>query len=84
MLHICRTLVLCESVKSEMARVGERPVIRAAALAVISNPLAGRYTDDLSELFEAGRMIGEQLMPEQASLRTGTTILLLPRSIVHL
>jgi hypothetical protein len=64
MLHIRKSLMLRETVKSEMAHAGQRPIIRAAAMAVISNPFAGRYIDDLTQLFEAGRIIGEQLMPD--------------------
>lgn len=64
MLHIRKSLMLREAVKSEMTHVGECPVVRAVAMAVITNPFAGRYVEDLTELFEAGRTIGEQLMPD--------------------
>lgn len=64
MLHIRKTFMLRETVKSEMTHAGERPVVRAVAMAVITNPFAGRYVADLTQLFEAGRAIGEQLMPD--------------------
>lgn len=64
MLHIRKSLVLREVVKSEMMHVADRPVVRAVAMAVITNPFAGRYVEDLTELFEAGRTIGEELMPD--------------------
>jgi hypothetical protein len=35
---------------------------------VIDNPFAGRYVDDLTALFEAGRSVGEQLMPDLVRL----------------
>jgi hypothetical protein len=64
MLQIRKSLLLRDIVTSEMTHVAERPVVRAVAMAVIGNPFAGRYVEDLTELFEAGRMVGEQLMPD--------------------
>src|SRR5262249_4516125 len=64
MLHIRRSLLLRDTVSSDMGKAGDRPIVRAVALAVIGNPFAGRYVEDLTELFEAGRSLGEQLMPE--------------------
>jgi hypothetical protein len=68
MLTIRRTLLLRDTPTSELGKVATRPVVRAVALAVISNPYAGRYVEDLSELFEAGRALGEQLMPDLVRL----------------
>jgi hypothetical protein len=62
MLHICKSLTLRERLISDMGRSADRPVVRAAAMAVISNPFAGRYVEDLTELFEAGRALGEQFI----------------------
>ena len=62
MLEIRKIVVVQETVLSEMAKPGERPVVRAAALAVIANPFAGRYAEDLAPLFEAGGALGAQLM----------------------
>jgi cyanate permease len=49
---------------SDMERSTSRPIVRVAAMAVISNPFAGCYVDDLTELFEAGRALGEQFMTD--------------------
>ncbi len=64
MLHICKSLLLRDTLTSELGQAAARPVVRAVALAVIRNPFAGRYVEDLTELFEAGRAIGEMLMPD--------------------
>src|ERR1700680_456644 len=61
MLHIRKTLLFHDTVTSEMGRVADHPIVRAVALAVIDNPFAGRSVEDLTELFEAGRTVGEQL-----------------------
>src|SRR5205823_13476544 len=45
-----------------------RPVVRAIGIAVIRNPFAGRWVEDLRPLFEAGAALGERLMPELARL----------------
>jgi Amino acid synthesis len=74
MLHICKTLLLRETIASEMGRVVDRPIMRAVAMAVIGNPFAGRYVEDLTALFEAGRTIGEQLMPDLVRLLTRSPV----------
>ena len=68
MLHIRKSLLLRDTVTSEMGHAAARPIVRAVAMAVIGNPFAGRYVEDLTELFEAGRMVGEQLMPDLVRL----------------
>jgi len=62
MLDIRKTVVVQERIHSELATPGARAVVRAAALAVIANPFAGRYVEDLAPLFEAGGALGAQLM----------------------
>jgi hypothetical protein len=68
MIRIRKTLLLRDVVTSEMGHLAARPTVRAVAMAAIINPYAGRYVEDLTELFEAGRAIGEQLMPELVRL----------------
>jgi hypothetical protein len=46
---------------SELGRPVAPPIRRAAAVAVIANPFAGTYQDDLSELIEIGEELGELL-----------------------
>jgi hypothetical protein len=41
---------------------------------VIGNPFAGRFVDNLQLLFEAGAMLGEQLMPELVKLLDGPAV----------
>lgn len=64
MLHIRKTAILREDVTAEITKVGERPIVRVVGLAVIENPFAGRFVEDLTELFEAGKAVGELLMPD--------------------
>ena len=57
-----------EVIHSEMGQALARPIVRAAGIAIVANPLAGRYASDLSALFEIGREIGTQFGPEVAAL----------------
>ncbi|MSP95812.1 MAG: amino acid synthesis family protein [Betaproteobacteria bacterium] len=68
MLDIRKIVVSRESVFSELRAAGQRPVVRAAAIAVIANPFAGRNAEDLSPLFRTGAALGERLMAELAQL----------------
>ena len=72
MLHIRRSLLIRDTLTSELGKAAARPVVRAAALAVIGNPFAGRYVEDLTELFEAGRTLGDQLMDELVRMLLGS------------
>ena len=68
MLHLRKSLMLRETLTSDMGRDASRPIVRAVALAVIGNPYAGRYIEDLTELFEAGRALGEKFMTDLVGL----------------
>ena len=74
MLNIRKSLLVRDTLTSELGQVAARPVTRAVAMAVISNPFAGRYVEDLTELFEAGRALGEQMMPELVRLLASSAI----------
>ena len=50
-----------EETRREMDREISPPTRKAAAVAVIENPCAGRYVDDLSELTEIGEELGQIL-----------------------
>ncbi len=50
-----------EETRSEMGHAVNPPTRRAAAVAVIENPYAGKYVEDLSELMAIGEELGELL-----------------------
>jgi Amino acid synthesis len=43
-------------------------------MAVIRNPFAGQFVEDLRLLFEAGTTLGERLMPELVKLLGGPPV----------
>ncbi|HEY7759238.1 MAG TPA: amino acid synthesis family protein [Burkholderiales bacterium] len=55
---IRKLVVQVEEVRSEMGREVDPPGRKAVAMAVIENPCAGRYVDDLNELVEIGEELG--------------------------
>ncbi len=50
------------------------PITRAAAMAVFHNPLSGQVSDDLSELFEIGRVLGERLSGDAIAQLSGAPV----------
>jgi hypothetical protein len=62
---IRKIVTFVEETRSEMGRPVNPPTRRAAAAAVIENPYAGTYVDDLSELMEIGEELGA-LLTERA------------------
>jgi Amino acid synthesis len=61
-VEVRKTFLQREELTSELWVSAKRPVVRAAALAVIRNPFAGRFVEDLQPLFEIGAALGERLM----------------------
>ncbi|MDT3380419.1 amino acid synthesis family protein [Labrys neptuniae] len=67
---IRKLVTFVEEVRREMDRPIEPPVRRAAAIAVIANPFAGRYVEDLTPLMEIGEELGA-LLTERAVAALG-------------
>jgi len=60
-MKIRKFVTIVEDTRLEMDRAVEPPVRRAAAVAVIKNPFAGKYQEDLEELMETGERLGSVL-----------------------
>ena len=74
MTDIRKIVTLREVVFSELGHEAPRPIVRAVGIAVIHNPFAGRWVEDLRELFEAGAALGERLMPDLVRLLDGPAV----------
>ena len=68
--RIRKIVTVVEETCIEGGRAVEPPTRRAAAAAVIRNPFAGRYVEDLSELMEVGEELG-RLLAERAVAALG-------------
>jgi len=66
-----KTVLLREEIRAEAGAPAARPVTRAAAIAIVDNPFAGRAVDDLSALIDAGPVLAEALMPRAVALLDG-------------
>ncbi|MEM8794514.1 MAG: amino acid synthesis family protein [Pseudomonadota bacterium] len=60
-MKIRKLAVIVEETHQEIGKTIDPPTRRAAAVAVIENPFAGRYQDDLEELMETGAELGALL-----------------------
>ena len=67
---IRKLVTIVEETRREMDRDVQPPVRRAAALAVIANPCAGRYVEDLTLLMDIGEELGA-LLAERAVTALG-------------
>jgi len=60
-MNIRKTFCFVEEVGSEAGITADVPLRKVAAVAIVSNPFAGKYQEDLSVLVEASAAIGRQL-----------------------
>jgi Amino acid synthesis len=67
---IRKIITFVEETRTEMGKAVNPPTRRAAAAAIIENPFAGRYIEDLSELMEIGEELGV-LLTERAVVALG-------------
>lgn len=67
---IRKIVTVVEETRTEMGRAIDPPTRRAAAIAVIANPFAGRFVEDLSELIDTGEALGA-LLTERAVAALG-------------
>src|SRR5580698_5559130 len=67
---IRKIVTFVEETRTEMGRTVDPPTRKAAAVAVIENPYAGKYMEDLTELMAIGEELGE-LLTERAVAALG-------------
>lgn len=70
-MEIRKLVTVVEETRREAGRDVEPPLRKAAAAAVLVNPYAGRYEDDLSELIDAGEELGALLAQRAVSALGG-------------
>ncbi|PYN07521.1 MAG: peptide synthetase, partial [Candidatus Rokuibacteriota bacterium] len=60
-MKIRKLVTVVEEILSDGGRPARRPLKKVAAVAVLENPFAGRYVDDLAQLVDAGEELGALL-----------------------
>lgn len=63
-MEIRKLVTIVEETMVEMGKNLQHPVRKAAAIAVIKNPFAGKYQEDLQELMDYGEELGALLAPK--------------------
>lgn len=58
---IRKIITLVDEARQEAGRSAATPLRKVAAAAIIGNPFAGRYQDDLSSLVEASAALGKEI-----------------------
>lgn len=73
-MTVRKTVFIKETIEAD--GVGETcdPIVRVAAIAVVKNPFAGRFVEDLSSLFDLGGELGERLMGEAVAMLAGPPV----------
>lgn len=56
-----KIITVIEETRLEMGKAISPPTRKSAAIAIIENPYAGRFEEDLSQLFEVGAELGHEL-----------------------
>ena len=73
-MDIRKTLILKETIETDGVGKVCAPITRVVAMAVVRNPFAGRFVEDLSPLFDIGGALGERLIGEAVAALAGTPI----------
>jgi hypothetical protein len=60
-IEIRRTHLIVEERQEEARRRANMPLRRVAAIAVVKNPYAGRYVEDLTSMIEGSALLGKTL-----------------------
>jgi hypothetical protein len=60
-MKVRKFITIVEEILGELGKQAPKPVRRVAAIAIIENPFAGKYVEDLTELIEIGAELGGTL-----------------------
>ncbi len=72
-MRIRKLLTVVEEILEDGGRAAARPVKKVAAVAVIENPFAGRFVEDLAELVKTGEELGD-LLGRRAAAALGAPV----------
>ncbi len=63
-MDVRKTVFMKEIIETDHVGKACEPITRVVAMAVIRNPCAGKFVDDLSPLFDIGGQLDERLMED--------------------
>lgn len=70
-MHIRKTVITKEIITTDERGKPCEPINRVAAMVVVSNPFAGKNSEDLSELFDMGAELGDELAQQVVDMLAG-------------
>ncbi len=73
-MDIRKTVIIKETIEADGVGEACDPRTRVVAVAVIQNPFAGRFVEDLSPLFDIGGQLGERLMGDAVRMLVGPPV----------
>ena len=73
-MDIRKTMMIKETIEADGVGKACDPITRVVAVAVIRNPFAGRFVEDLSPLFDIGGQLGERLMADAVKMLAGPPV----------
>ena len=73
-MDVRKTMIIKETIEADGFGKSCDPITRVVAVAVIQNPFAGRFVDDLSPLFDVSGQLGERLMGDAVDMLAGSPV----------
>jgi hypothetical protein len=73
-MDIRKTMFVKETIERDDVGHACDPITRVVAMAVVRNPFAGRFVEDLSPLFDLSGQLGERLMNDAVSMLAGPPV----------
>ena len=74
MMEVRKTTLIKEAILADGNWKACKAITRVVAIAVIQNPFAGRFVEDLSPLFDISCQLGEQLMEDAVNMLVGPPV----------
>ncbi len=73
-MDIRKTIIIKETIEADGFGKACDPITRVVAVAVIQNPFAGRFVEDLSPLFDISGELGDRLMADAVKMLAGSPV----------
>ena len=73
-MDVRKTMIIKETIEADGFGKACDPITRVVAVAVIQNPFAGRFVDDLSPFFDVGGQLSERRMGDAVDMLAGSPV----------
>ena len=73
-MKLRKTMTIREVIETDGMGRACGPIVRVVAMAVVKNPFAGQYVEDLSPLFDVSGDLGARLMDDAVAMLNGPPV----------